>query len=110
MLEMLSVGQRVSICNTHGKTVAEKVSEKSCPRNVVSKKMYKMEGKFRATRSGFNDDMKTLCFDSRETKLCVISGLRCEEDEKYTLLGYYAAWNGNSEERSSYEQLNDSCD
>jgi len=58
VLEMFSVGQRVLICNTHGKTVAEKVSEKNCPRNVVSKKTYKMEEKFRATRSGFNDNTR----------------------------------------------------
>jgi len=38
MLEVFSVGQSVLICNTHGKTVAEKVSKKNCPRNVVSKK------------------------------------------------------------------------
>jgi len=41
MLEMFSVWQTVLICNTHGKTVAEKVSEKDCPRNVVSKKRTK---------------------------------------------------------------------
>ena len=54
MLEMFSVEHSVLICNTHGKTFAEKVSKKTV--RVMSCKKTKMNEKFRATCSWFNDN------------------------------------------------------